>query len=144
MIPVESNVGKRIRGVKASASLKLFWPVSSRRFRQRIRGVKASASLKPPCACFLLRNQNHRIRGVKASASLKRPGFGVGYKHPFLDPRCKSLGLIEATSSEMWIWSFLRIRGVKASASLKRVHLYGPTKFVHLDPRCKSLGLIEA
>ena len=84
-----------------------------------IRGVKASASLKPfRCRSFCLWRGS--IRGVKASASLKRRSGDTvepvcrGY------PRCKSLGLIEASTSS------------RRSVGCR------------LYPRCKSLGLIEA
>ena len=88
-------------------------------FRRRIRGVKASASLKPLFAQRETRRLG-RIRGVKASASLKR---AVEYAIPprdLRDPRCKSLGLIEASFFLVGVIVFCYgIRGVKASASLK-------------------------
>ena len=86
-----------IRGVKASASLKLCIRDVASQTGYDIRGVKASASLKLICKRdgeFLIIN----IRGVKASASLKRRAARRRRVSVRRYPRCKSLGLIEATS----------------------------------------------
>ena len=134
-----------IRGVKASASLKLHHRPPRARYRQLIRGVKASASLKQ-----------------KPSPGRRRAQGSY--------PRCKSLGLIEAQAQAgeaARSWRIIRgvkasaslkprrtivavfgdrdfIRGVKASASLKRRPLGIACVCGAGYPRCKSLGLIEA
>ena len=91
----------------------------------RIRGVKASASLKLRRLESLIARKM-RIRGVKASASLKQAGIFKRAVVRGAYPRCKSLGLIEASSGVCRNpWSY-RIRGVKASASLKQAMLDWP------------------
>ena len=61
------------------------------------------------------------IRGVKASASLKPWPGGPAAGDAATDPRCKSLGLIEAPKPWRDIsMKISSIRGVKASASLKQ------------------------
>ena len=68
-----------------------------------IRGVKASASLKPLIIGLLGGQFSMRIRGVKASASLKLRHYRGIRKRRMEDPRCKSLGLIEAEKADAFL-----------------------------------------
>ena len=84
-----------IRGVRASASLKLCeTPCSCGRI-SGIRGVRASASLKRnhPARRNIPRR---RIRGVRASASLKQRSLDRIEGRLDVHPRRSRLGLIEA------------------------------------------------
>ena len=84
-----------IRGIYASASLKLdrylaFWVDNV-----DIRGIYASASLKRRPRYSLPLSRRH-IRGIYASASLKHVQFGRGLVRRGEYPRHLRLGLIEA------------------------------------------------
>ena len=83
-----------IRGVRASASLKLLGTAMSRIRRDAIRGVRASASLKPATivdsSTVLAHPRRTRLGLIEArSGAAERPDFR---RHP----RRTRLGLIEA------------------------------------------------
>ena len=112
-------------------------------YRTCIRGVYASASLK-----LRGRRRWHAfvfcIRGVYASASLKRGEHLDFDGAAALHPRCLRLGLIEAScestcpDTTYWHPRCLRLGLIEARMS----RIVPPAPDVH--PRCLRLGLIEA
>jgi hypothetical protein len=141
MLPYWSMLG--IRGLRASASLKLcgdHWDV---RAKQHIRGLRASASLKlEDHAARLVCDR--RIRGACASASLKpvrdQPKFG-DVVHIRGVSASASLKLVPEGVTLVPVH---RIRGVRVSASLKHVVAVFNQYLSQRHPRHVCLGLIEA
>ena len=110
---------QRIRGLRASASLKLLAGLVRAALERRIRGLRASASLKrvgprgyiSPAS---VHPRPTRLGLIEALARRKAEDFEKGH------PRPTRLGLIEASKSAAAPMPRpMRIRGLRASASLK-------------------------
>ena len=86
-----------------------------------IRGIYASASLKL-CRFVPYRSSYRYIRGIYASASLKQPRYIDQLDMRFGYPRHLRLGLIEARNTWARLVPPPHIRGIYASASLKLVN----------------------